>query len=153
MNPWLAAATALMALGLAPVLWCVATGPLRRRVAAQNTGTLLVCLVLLLLARGYDRPPYTDVALVVALLGPVGTLVYARLLGPETGDDPQQQGPLTKALAVLATAAVVLPLCVAEGPGRSLAKLLIIGALLVGGNLVSAKALAGARPKEADDHG
>lgn len=152
MNAWLVAAAVLMVAGLGPVLWCVATGPLRRRVTAQNTGTLLVCLVLLLLARGYARPPYTDVALVVALLGPVGTLVYARLLGPEMGDDPQQ-GPLTKAFAVLATAAVVLPLCVAEGPGRSLVKLLLIGAILVGGNLISSKALAGARPKEAEDHG
>ncbi|MGI5466980.1 MrpF/PhaF family protein [Streptomyces sp. CA-132043] len=152
MNGWLAAAAALMALGVTPVLWYAATGPLRRRVAAQNTGTLLVCLVLLLLARGYDRPPYTDVALVVALLGPVGTLVYTRLLGSEMGDDPQQ-GPRTTVFAVAATLAVLLPLCLAEPPGRSLIKLLVIGALLVGGNLVSAKALAGARPKEADDRG
>ncbi|WP_242433788.1 MrpF/PhaF family protein [Streptomyces sp. CB01580] len=50
---------------------------------AQNFATLLICLVLLLLAQGFARPSYGDAALVLALLGPAGTLVHARLLGPE----------------------------------------------------------------------
>lgn len=150
MNGWLVAAAALMAAGIGPVLWCVSTGPLRRRIVAQNVGTLVVCLVALLLARGYGRPSYVDVALVTALLGPVGTLVYARLLGPETDDDPPQ-GRLTKIFAVAAPAAVVLPLCAAEGPGRSAVKIFLIGAVLVAGNLVSSRALAGDRPKETTD--
>ncbi|WP_319683340.1 monovalent cation/H+ antiporter complex subunit F [Streptomyces sp. AK02-01A] len=112
---------------------------------AQNTATLTVCLVLLLLARGYERSAYIDSALVLALLGPAGTLIYARLFAEELRDDPPR-GKAVDALSVLsvgAAAAVVLPLCVATGPGRALVKLLVIGVLLVAGNQVSARALRG----------
>ncbi|EFF94333.1 membrane protein [Streptomyces sp. e14] len=141
-NGWLLAATAVLAVGLGASLWGVSTGPLGRRVTAQNLSTALLCPGLLLLAQGYDRTSYVDLALLLALLGPVGTLVFARLLADElAGDPPRAWGP-TWAAAALGTV-VVAVLCAVTGPGRAMVKLLIVGALLVGGNLIASRALSG----------
>ncbi|MFH8218040.1 monovalent cation/H+ antiporter complex subunit F [Streptomyces sp. NPDC018057] len=146
MNGWIAAATGVLAAGLGTALWGVATGPLSRRVVAQNLSTAVVCPALLLLAQGYGRTSYVDLALLLALLGPVGTLVFARLLAAElTGDPPQARG-LTWACAGLG-AAVVLVLCAVAGPGRAMVKLLVVGVLLVGGNLLASRALSGGFPE------
>ncbi|MFI7296222.1 monovalent cation/H+ antiporter complex subunit F [Streptomyces sp. NPDC050121] len=142
MNGWLLAATVVLAGGVGATLWGVATGPLRRRVVAQNLSTALACPGLLLLAQGYDRPSYVDLALVLALLGPVGTLVFARLLADDLAGDPPRARALTRAVAGLG-AAVVLAVCVATGPGRAMGKLLVVGALLIGGNLIASRALSG----------
>lgn len=140
-NGWILAATVVLAVGLGTTLWGVATGPLKRRVVAQNLSTAMVCPGLLLLSQGYGRTAYVDLALLLALLGPVGTLVFARLLAGELADDPPRAwGPTWAAAGV--GAAVVLVLCVVAGPGRSLVKLLIVGALLVGGNLIASRALS-----------
>ncbi|MEV4434847.1 monovalent cation/H+ antiporter complex subunit F [Streptomyces sp. NPDC049555] len=140
MNWWLAAAAALVLAGLGPCLWAAARGGAGRRVVAQNMATLLLCLVFLLLAQGYGRPSYVDLALVVSVLGPTGTLVYARLLAEEIEPDPPGARLLTPAVAV-GTPATVVPLCVATGPGRAMVKLLVIGALLVAGGAVTSKAV------------
>ncbi|MEV8564378.1 monovalent cation/H+ antiporter complex subunit F [Streptomyces sp. NPDC051322] len=150
MNGWLAAAAALLLCGVGPALWGVATGPVRRRVVAQNLATLLTCLALLLLARGYHRTAYVDLGLVLSLLGPVGTLVYARLLADELAEDPPRSSRTTWP-AVVATLLVVLPLCVATGPGRGMVKLLVIGALLIAGNVVAARALDDPIPEMVPD--
>lgn len=142
MNGWLLAATAVLGGGVGATLWGVATGPLRRRAVAQNLSTALACPGLLLLAQGYGRPSYVDLALVLALLGPVGTLVFARLLTDELAADPPRAWGVTWAVAGLG-AAVVLALCVAAGPSRATAKLLLVGALLIGGNVVATRALSG----------
>ncbi|MDN0197706.1 monovalent cation/H+ antiporter complex subunit F [Streptomyces sp. S.PNR 29] len=142
MNGWLLAATAVLGAGVTATLWGVATGPLRRRVVAQNLSTSLACPVLLLLAQGYERPSYVDLALILALLGPVGTLVFARLLADELAGDPPRAWGVTWVAAGLG-AAVVLALCAAGGPSRATGKLLVVGALLIGGNLVAARALSG----------
>ncbi|WP_328877516.1 monovalent cation/H+ antiporter complex subunit F [Streptomyces sp. NBC_00299] len=142
MNGWLLAATVVLGGGVGATVWGVASGPLRRRVVAQNLSTALACPGLLLLAQGYDRPAYVDLALVLALLGPVGTLVFARLLTGELADDPPRARGLTWAAAGLG-AAVVLALCVAEGPSRAMVKVLLTGALLIGGNFVASQALSG----------
>lgn len=142
MNGWTFAAAVTLAGGLGAALWGVATGPLRRRVVAQNLATALACPALLLLAQGYDRPSYVDLALVLALLGPVGTLVFARLLADELAADPPRARGLTYAAAGVG-AAVVLALCVATGPSRATVKLLVVGALLIGGNVVASRALSG----------
>ncbi|WP_039934346.1 monovalent cation/H+ antiporter complex subunit F [Streptomyces viridochromogenes] len=142
MNGWILAATLTLGTGLAAALWGVATGPLRRRVVAQNLSTAVACPGLLLLAQGYDRPSYVDLALVLALLGPVGTLVFARLLGDELAENPPRARIATGAAAGFG-AVVVLALCVVTGPGRATAKLLVTGALLIGGNLLASRALAG----------
>jgi multisubunit Na+/H+ antiporter MnhF subunit len=139
-NGWLVAAAVLLLGGMGPAILGVATGPVRRRILAQNLATLTACLVLLLLAQGYGRSAYLDTALVLALLGPAGTLIYARLFAEELLADP----PRTRAAGVLsavASAAVVLPLCVVTNPGRATVKLLVIGVLLVAGNQVASRAL------------
>ncbi|MFI6491597.1 monovalent cation/H+ antiporter complex subunit F [Streptomyces sp. NPDC050564] len=142
MNGWTVAATAALAGGVGATVWGVATGPLRRRVVAQNLSTSLACPSLLLLAQGYDRPSYVDLALVLALLGPVGTLVFARLLAEDLEKDPPKAPWLTYAVAAFG-AVVVLVLCAVGGPGRAMVKLLVTGALLIGGNLIASRALAG----------
>ncbi|MEV0848082.1 MrpF/PhaF family protein [Streptomyces sp. NPDC049954] len=140
MNTWLALAAALLVLGLGPAVWGVASGSLRRRVVSQNLATTTAGLVLLLLAQGYGRPTYTDLALVLSVLGPTGTLVYARLLTERLRPGPPGAW-LTTVLPALAIAAVVLALVVATGPGRAAAKLLVIGVLLVVGNSLASRAL------------
>ncbi|MDQ0993793.1 MrpF/PhaF family protein [Streptomyces sp. V3I7] len=145
--PWSVAALFLLVVGLGPAVRGVATGPLRRRVVAQNTATLVVCLVFLLLAQGYGRTSYVDLALVLAVLGPAGTLVYARLLAADLErDPPRTRGGVLAAVAL--TVLVVIPLCVVTGPGRAMAKLLVVGALLITGNVVASRALGGRQPKE-----
>jgi multisubunit Na+/H+ antiporter MnhF subunit len=151
MNFWLLAAAVLLVGGVGPAVRGVASGPMGHRVVAQNMATLLVCLAVLLLAQGYERPAYVDVGLVLALLGPAGTLVYARLLEPEIHDDPSWRRG-ADLFAMIATPLVVLPLCVAAGPGRAAVKLLVIGALLMAGNRIASRALSG-RSREAVEHG
>ncbi|MYW20133.1 hypothetical protein GT045_18345 [Streptomyces sp. SID486] len=142
MNGWILAATAELGGGGAAALWGVTTGPPARRVIAQNLTTSAVCPALLLLSQGYARPAYVDLALLLALLGPVGTLVFARLLSDDLADDGASAWGLTWSLAGLGAVAV-LALCVAVGPGRAMVKLLVTGALLIGGNVVASRALAG----------
>lgn len=145
MNGWILAATVALGAGLGTTLWGVATGPLRRRVVAQNMSTALVCPALLLLSQGYTRPSYVDLALVLALLGPVGTLVFARLLADELADDPPRAWGVTWVVAGFG-AVVVGIVCAATGPSRAMVKLLVIGALLIAGNVVASRALSGGFP-------
>ncbi|GHF59414.1 hypothetical protein GCM10010218_46160 [Streptomyces mashuensis] len=144
MNGWLVAAAVLTAGGLGPCLWAGSRGTAGRRVAAQNMATLLLCLDFLLLAQGYGRPSYVDLALVTCVLGPAGTLVFVRLLAEELHDEPEGGPPgarLLTPVTLVATPATVLPLCVATGPGRAMAKLLVIGVLLGLGATVTTRAL------------
>jgi multisubunit Na+/H+ antiporter MnhF subunit len=141
-NGWILAAAVELGGAGAAVLWGVTTGPPARRVTAQNLATSAVCPALLLLAQGYGRPAYIDLALLLALLGPIGTLVFARLLTEDLeGERPSAWGLTWTAAGV--GLAVVVALCVATGPGRALVKLLVIGALLTGGNVIAARALSG----------
>lgn len=142
MNGWITAAAVLLGAGLTAALWAVASGPLARRVVAQNLTTSVACPALLLLAQGYGRPSYVDLALLLALLGPVGTLVFARLLADDLADTRPAARGLTLSAAGLG-AAVVAAVCAATGPGRAMVKLLVVGALLIGGNLVASTALGG----------
>jgi multisubunit Na+/H+ antiporter MnhF subunit len=141
-NGWILGAAVALGAGLGAALWGVATGPLRRRVVAQNLSTALACPALLLLSQGYTRPSYVDLALVLALLGPVGTLVFARLLADELADDPPRAWGVTWAVAGFG-AVVVGIVCAATGPSRTMVKLLVVGALLIGGNVVASRALSG----------
>ncbi|MER6025896.1 MrpF/PhaF family protein [Streptomyces sp. NPDC001851] len=142
MNGWILAATVELGGGGAAALWGVTTGPPARRVVAQNMTTSALCPALLLLSQGYGRPSYVDLALLLALLGPVGTLVFARLLSDDLeGGRPSAWGLTWTAAG--AGAAVVTAVCVATGPGRAMVKLLVIGALLISGNVIASRALSG----------
>jgi multicomponent Na+:H+ antiporter subunit F len=80
MNVWLWAATALL-VGLLPTLVVTvrSSAPAERLVALEIAG-IITTLVLLLLAQGFDRTLFFDLALVMALLSFGGGLVYAHLL-------------------------------------------------------------------------
>ncbi len=142
MNGWTLTAAIALGAGVGATVWGAATGPLRRRVVAQNLSSAVACPGLLLLAQGFGRTSYVDLALLLALLGPVGTLVFARLLADHLTEDPPRAWGVTLAVAGYG-AVVVLVLCAVTGPGRAMVKLLVIGALLISGNLVASRALSG----------
>jgi multisubunit Na+/H+ antiporter MnhF subunit len=78
-NAWLIGATVLL-LGLFPCAIVMLRGSiLEALVALQMAGTLQT-VVLLLLAEGFHRPPFFDLALVLSLLALAGGLVFARML-------------------------------------------------------------------------
>ncbi|POX46181.1 monovalent cation/H+ antiporter complex subunit F [Streptomyces sp. Ru72] len=142
MNGWTLTATIALGAGAGATVWGVSTGPLRRRVVAQNLSSAVACPGLLLLAQGFGRTSYVDLALLLALLGPVGTLVFARLLADELAENPPRARGVTLAVAGYG-AVVVLVLCAVTGPGRAMVKLLVVGVLLISGNLIASRALAG----------
>ena len=79
MNAWLIASLALL-VGLVPCGVVVLRGtPMDRLVALEIAGTVNT-LILLMLAQGLHRPPFFDLALVLALLSFAGGMVYARFL-------------------------------------------------------------------------
>ncbi|GAA2667475.1 monovalent cation/H+ antiporter complex subunit F [Streptomyces lunalinharesii] len=127
MNGWTAAGTALFLFGAAPAGWATATGPAGRRVVAQNTVTTLVSLAVLLLAQGFARPAYQDPALELAVLGPAGTLLYARLLADDVAARPVARRSLRITTWL-----------------NYLAVLLVVGALLVLGSRVAGRAVSAA---------
>lgn len=132
---WLIAAFFPFA-ALVPVLWRIAYGAPRDRLVAQNLASLLCTLVLLLAAQGFGRSSYLDMALLLSFLGPTGTLVYARFLG----GIPRSR--LLRWAAFVTVPATVVPLCVAVGPSREMVKVLVIGALLMAGSLVTSAGAA-----------
>ncbi|GAB3407808.1 monovalent cation/H+ antiporter complex subunit F [Flindersiella endophytica] len=78
---WLAAALVLLAGGLFPCLaGLLRSGPVHR-LAALQASAVVATVVLLLLAAGFGRPVYADVALLLALLSLAGVLAYARFFG------------------------------------------------------------------------
>ena len=81
MNGWLVAATLLLATGVAPALAGTLRGDPLERLVALELGSVVTTLCLLLLAQGFARSTYLDVALLLALLSLAGTLVFARFLG------------------------------------------------------------------------
>lgn len=80
MNAWLFAATVLLVAGLLPCLIAtMRSGPVQRLVGLELAGVVST-VVLLLLAQGFSRTAYIDLALVLALLSFAGSLVFARFL-------------------------------------------------------------------------
>ena len=79
MNPWLAAAAFLLVRMIAPFILC-ARGDGISRLVGLEAGTVMAAAILLLLAIGFNRDPFTDLALALALLGFGGGLVFARFL-------------------------------------------------------------------------
>ncbi|KDN87553.1 monovalent cation/H+ antiporter complex subunit F [Kitasatospora cheerisanensis] len=91
MNAWLAAAAVDTAV-LAPCLWRCALGPPEERLAAVALAGPVVTVLFLLLSQGLSRPSYGDLALVLAVLAPAGTLVFTRLLAGEPHGDAADEG-------------------------------------------------------------
>lgn len=76
-----AAALVLLVLAFPPCLWLTARGEPVSRLVGLELLSLVATVVLLLLARAASRPPYVDVALVMAVVSLGGSLVFARFLG------------------------------------------------------------------------
>ena len=79
MNAWLIAALVLLA-GFIPcgiLLW---RATVMDAVVALNMAGVLTALELVLLAEGFHRSPFFDLALVLAVLSLGGGLVFARFL-------------------------------------------------------------------------
>jgi multicomponent Na+:H+ antiporter subunit F len=79
MNAWLIAATVLL-LVLVPCLVVMLRGSIVEALVGLQMAGILETVVLLLLAEGFHRPPFFDLALVLALLSLAGGLVFARML-------------------------------------------------------------------------
>ncbi|MFD7923277.1 monovalent cation/H+ antiporter complex subunit F [Streptomyces sp. NPDC059740] len=99
MNGWLWAALVLVVCGVPPCVWVACRGPATRRLAGTALLTTQVTAVLLLVAQGLARTSYADLALVLAVLGPMGTLVFVRFVGAEEPaseqEDPERGGTAT----------------------------------------------------------
>lgn len=79
MNVWLTAAGGLL-LCLIPCGIACLRGDAVDRLVALDAGGLIATLILLLVAEGFARQPFTDLALALALLSFGGGLVFARFL-------------------------------------------------------------------------
>ena len=79
MNPWLITAT-VMAAALVPCGIVCLRGSAPDRLAGLEAASLIATLVLLLMAEGFGRQPFVDLALALALLSFGGGLVFARFL-------------------------------------------------------------------------
>ncbi|OYV35073.1 MAG: hypothetical protein B7Z80_19495 [Rhodospirillales bacterium 20-64-7] len=76
MNIWLFAALLLL-LGLIPCMIVVLRAGLMAAIAAAQLATVLAVLILLLLAQGYGRPSFADLAFALALLSLPSGLLFA----------------------------------------------------------------------------
>jgi multisubunit Na+/H+ antiporter MnhF subunit len=83
-NAWLSATAVLATAGLPPCVWRVCHGGPHERLAALNLATTFLAVLLALVSEGFGRSSYIDMALVLAVLGPAGTLVFARFLGAQS---------------------------------------------------------------------
>jgi multicomponent Na+:H+ antiporter subunit F len=79
-NVWLVAATVLLA-GLVPCGWVLLRGRIEDALVAVELVSTLVTVVLLLLAEGFHRSIYFELALVLAAMSFVGALVFVRFIG------------------------------------------------------------------------
>jgi multisubunit Na+/H+ antiporter MnhF subunit len=79
MNPWLITAAGVLACMIACFIVCV-RGDAMSRLVGLEAGGAMTAIILLLLAEGYHRIPFVDLALTLALLAFGGALVFARFL-------------------------------------------------------------------------
>jgi multisubunit Na+/H+ antiporter MnhF subunit len=80
MNEWLLAAALILLGGIVPCgIVCFLAPPIEALVALELAG-VLTSVALILFAEGIHRQPFADLAIVLAALGFVGTLAYARFL-------------------------------------------------------------------------
>ena len=77
MNEWLWAATVLI-VALVPLLAVAVRRPALEGVVALQAAGVDAALVLLLIAQGTDRQSFVDLALVLGLMGFIGTVAFVR---------------------------------------------------------------------------
>ncbi|GAA2276354.1 MULTISPECIES: monovalent cation/H+ antiporter complex subunit F [Kitasatospora] len=80
MNAWAAAALVLLAAAMPVCLWVAARGSAVRRLAGVCLLSTAVGAVFLVLPQAYQRSSYQDLALMLAVLSPAGTLVFTRFV-------------------------------------------------------------------------
>lgn len=79
MNAWLISATILL-FALIPVAIVVFKGDPMDRLVGLELGGIMTTLILMLLAHGFQRLPFYDLALAAGLLSFGGGLVFVRFL-------------------------------------------------------------------------
>jgi multisubunit Na+/H+ antiporter MnhF subunit len=79
MNEWEIAAAALGAALIPCLAVCLSTGAMRALAAFQVAGTV-ASSALMLLAEGFHRQPFVDLALLLAVLSVIGAMAFARLM-------------------------------------------------------------------------
>ncbi len=79
MNAWLIGATVLL-FALIPCATVVFRGSPMDRVVGLEMAGMIEVLILILLAEGFHRIPFYDIALALALLAFGGSLVFVRFL-------------------------------------------------------------------------
>jgi multisubunit Na+/H+ antiporter MnhF subunit len=78
-NGWLIAATILLAASAAP-LWIVFRAGIMEALVGLELATVLDTLAVAMLAEGLHRQSVFDLAIVLAVLGFIGSLTFARFL-------------------------------------------------------------------------
>jgi multisubunit Na+/H+ antiporter MnhF subunit len=79
MNEWLIAASAVSILMIPCMAVCVIAEPPSGLVAVE-LGGVLASSDLMLLSQGFHRQPFIDLAVVLAAMALVGSLVFARMM-------------------------------------------------------------------------
>ncbi|WP_343230757.1 MrpF/PhaF family protein [Yinghuangia seranimata] len=95
MNAWLIATAVLSGTGFPACLWLALRGAPELRLAGVALAGPLVAVLFVLLAQGVNRSSYVDMALLAAVLGPAGMLVFARGLAGER--TPRHHAPRRRA--------------------------------------------------------
>ncbi len=83
MNEWILAAIVLVLGGIVPCLVVSIRASVMEGLIALELAGVIAVLVLLLLAEGFQRQPFVDLALALALLSFVGSLAFVRYMERE----------------------------------------------------------------------
>lgn len=79
MNEWEIAA-AVLGIGLVPCLVVCLVAEIAHGLVALELASVLLTTILMLLAEGFRRQPFIDLAVTFAFISLVGSLAFARLL-------------------------------------------------------------------------
>ncbi len=79
MNLWLAASLVL-AVGFVPCVWVCLRGDLGSALAALSVASVLTVVLLMTLTVAFARPPFIELAIVLAPMAVIGSLAFARFL-------------------------------------------------------------------------
>jgi multisubunit Na+/H+ antiporter MnhF subunit len=82
MNEWEIAAVVLIG-ALVPCLGVCLLAGVADALAAVEVASVLAISALMALSEGFQRQPFIDLALVLAMLGLLGSLVFARMMEAE----------------------------------------------------------------------